>query len=590
MIKALFAPWSRSLGGRFLRPLVLGGTAAAAATAWLTYQAAFGQLEQQLEQRARLIAGMVNHAAMVSTKASALRHVLEDVLGAEPEVQAIVVTIKGPAVPPRILAAIDRAPADAEIERTPAAHVQADIRTAIEQGAFGRHPHPDGQRFVYIAPLAPHISQQVIRDPRAGRESTAHGGAKLDGLLTTKAYRGAIVLTLNRGRLDQAIAALMWRHLLALAAAIAITVLLAYVLLRRQVLGPMGAMGEVLRRREQDRPTGFAPAPAGDEIAELKYGLDRMLGVQERQQARLARFAAARAAVLRRMETVNERLHKEICARHRYQEELIAAKRQAELANRIRSEFLANMSHELRTPLNAITGFSQMMRSEMLGPIGNARYREYAEDIYASGRHLLDIINDVLDLAMAESAEHELHEQDLDVSEVIGAVRVMVWERAQRGGIELEVGVDDGLPMLRADERKLKQILGYLLSNAIKFTSAGGKVTLRGWRRQGRGHVFQISDTGIGIAPDDIPTALAPFRQIDRQINRRFEGTGLGLTLTKALVELHGGSLELKSQVGVGTLATVGLPAERIVRSPDRRPDTGTVVAMASLNRRTIAS
>ena len=245
-------------------------------------------------------------------------------------------------------------------------------------------------------------------------------------------------------------------------------------------------------------------------------------------------------------------------------QELIAANEKAEFANRTKSEFLANMSHELRTPLNAIIGFSEIIQRETFGPC-DERYRGYALDINRSGQHLLDLINDILDLSKIESGTDEIHEEQIEIREVIESVVTMVRGRARKGGVKLELEMPDHPPALRADSRKLKQILVNLLSNAIKFTDPGGKVTFRTWCRRGSGYVFQIADTGIGIALDDIPKALAPFQQVDGELNRKYEGTGLGLPLTKSLVELHGGSLDLQSRLGVGTTVTVRLPEERVV-------------------------
>jgi signal transduction histidine kinase len=244
------------------------------------------------------------------------------------------------------------------------------------------------------------------------------------------------------------------------------------------------------------------------------------------------------------------------------------AKEEAENANRTKTEFLANMSHELRTPLNAIIGFSEIIKDETFGPVGSVQYRSYAEDINESGQHLLDLINDILDLSKVESGTDELHEENIDIPEIISSVLNLVKGRAHKGNIELELDVPEDSPVLRADQRKLKQILINLLSNAIKFNLAGGKVTLRAWSRAESGYVFQVIDTGIGIAFEDIPKALAPFQQIDSELNRKFEGTGLGLPLTKSLVEMHGGYLDFQSEVGVGTTVTVRFPAERIVDLP----------------------
>ncbi len=253
----------------------------------------------------------------------------------------------------------------------------------------------------------------------------------------------------------------------------------------------------------------------------------------------------------------------------RLADDLRFARDEARAANRAKSEFLANMSHELRTPLNAVIGFSEIIKDETFGPVGSVQYRDYAGDIHESGRHLLSLINDILDLSKVELGTDELHEERIEVPEIIRSSLKLVWHRAEQGGIKLGFELSDELPALCVDERKLKQILVNLLSNAVKFTDAGGEVMLRAWCRMDSGHVFQIVDTGIGIASEDISKALSHFGQVDGDLNRQYEGTGLGLPLTKALVELHGGALDLQSEVGVGTTVTVCFPAERIVASLD---------------------
>jgi len=248
---------------------------------------------------------------------------------------------------------------------------------------------------------------------------------------------------------------------------------------------------------------------------------------------------------------------------------LRVARRQAEEANRTKSEFLANMSHELRTPLNAILGFSELMGKATLGPLGNPKYEEYARDINDSGRHLLALIQDILDLSKIEAGKLELDEEDIDVARAIRSCMVLVKERARNGGVKLLTDLPDDLPALHADERKLKQILVNLLSNAVKFTPTGGSVTVKAWFRPDSGFVIQVADTGVGIALEDIPKALTPFGQVDSRLDRKYEGTGLGLPLTKSLIEKHSGSLDLQSEVGAGTTVTVRFPPERMVPRPE---------------------
>jgi len=255
---------------------------------------------------------------------------------------------------------------------------------------------------------------------------------------------------------------------------------------------------------------------------------------------------------------------RDISERKRIEQALEEAKEGAELANRTKSEFLANMSHELRTPLNAVIGFSELMRKELLGPLGSERYLEYAADIYESGSHLLGVINDILDLSKIEAGKIDLEEETFDLSVAVDATLRLIRERAERRQIALAARIGASVPQLRADERKVKQILINLLSNAVKFTPEGGSVTISAERRPD-GLVIAVTDTGIGIAPEDVPRALEPFKQVSAAHNRTHEGTGLGLPLTKRLVELHGGRLEIESAVGRGTTVSVQFPSERMI-------------------------
>jgi len=260
----------------------------------------------------------------------------------------------------------------------------------------------------------------------------------------------------------------------------------------------------------------------------------------------------------------------DITDRKRVEVDLRRAKDEAELASRSKTEFLANMSHELRTPLNAIIGFSDILIGQIFGPLSDARYADYARDIRDSGLHLLTLINDVLDIAKVEFGKVELLEETVDIVAVIESCLRLVRERAQTAGIQLDQALPPGLPCLLGDGRRLKQILLNLLSNSVKFTAAGGRVTISA-SHDADGFRLAVVDTGIGIAADDLETALRPFGQIDSRLARKYQGTGLGLPLARSMAELHGGRLELRSAPGEGTTATLWLPPSRVLDSATRR-------------------
>jgi signal transduction histidine kinase len=243
--------------------------------------------------------------------------------------------------------------------------------------------------------------------------------------------------------------------------------------------------------------------------------------------------------------------------------DLTVALGQAAQASKAKSEFLASMSHELRTPLNAVIGFSDAMVLEIFGPMGD-RYKNYASDIRNSGAHLLSLINDVLDLSRLDAGHAELREEVFGLGELVSESLSLIQSQAQKADIAVSTDIADGLPALKADKRRIKQVLVNLLSNAVKFTPSGGRVTLSA-QLTGAGLALAVADSGIGIAPDDIPKALEVFGQVDSSLARKYEGTGLGLPLSKQLMELHGGNLSLESQVNVGTTVTVTLPPGRLV-------------------------
>ena len=320
------------------------------------------------------------------------------------------------------------------------------------------------------------------------------------------------------------------------------------------------------------------PAPDGTKgMREAELNDGRWIQISERRTAEGGLvMTAADITVIKREEEARrlneQQLQNAVISLERSQEQLAelarkyeAEKVKAEGANKAKSEFLANMSHELRTPLNAINGFSEIMLGEMFGPLGDKRYKEYSADIHNSGQHLLALINDILDMSKIEAGKMNLKFEPVSLEEVAEDAVRLVRGRAEAAGLDLHVDFPH-LPEIEADYRALKQVLLNLLSNAIKFTPKGGRITVSGEpRRDALGERIRVSvqDTGIGIARDDLARLARPFEQVESQHSKTQQGTGLGLALTKALVEMHDGELELDSVAGEGTTASFIIPVRQ---------------------------
>lgn len=253
----------------------------------------------------------------------------------------------------------------------------------------------------------------------------------------------------------------------------------------------------------------------------------------------------------------------DITAEREDERQLREARDISERANAAKAEFVANMSHEFRTPLNAIIGFAQVLRDEMFGPLGSPRYRSYVADILESGEHLLELVNDILDLAKADVGRLELEESEVAVPLLIEQSLRFVRDRAARERIAMETRVENHLPSVRGDNRRLRQLLLNLLTNSVKFTPHGGAIVITASLNADGGVEIAIADNGIGMSADEIKIAMEPFGQIQRRRRGRIEGTGLGLPIARRIAEMHGGTLELESAPGKGTTAYVRLPARR---------------------------
>ncbi|MCK6454018.1 MAG: CHASE2 domain-containing protein [Alphaproteobacteria bacterium] len=320
--------------------------------------------------------------------------------------------------------------------------------------------------------------------------------------------------------------------------------------------GPSTTLGALLA--QEDTPArlleGVAVTRAGDEVP-IELSLRRMVvhptasPFERRTEPRAYHFVTAR----------------DVSERRRTVAALRTALQQAEAASRAKSQFLATISHELRTPLNAIIGFSEMIKDQMMGAIGDVRYCDYAKDIQSSGRHLLHVINDILDVTRVESGEVRVEDSEIEVKDAFDAAIRLVGGQMTKHRIALVRQFGPELPALRADDRLLKQVLVNLLSNAAKFTPEDGTVTVGARLRDNGGLSLSVADTGIGIPAAEIPKLGRPFYQVDQSHTRQFGGAGLGLSIVRGLVELHGGRLAIDSKVGAGTTFTCHFPPERTV-------------------------
>jgi signal transduction histidine kinase len=328
------------------------------------------------------------------------------------------------------------------------------------------------------------------------------------------------------------------------------------------------SLGQILRHQAERGDFG-AVDPAAETSQRLSQFFREVPCVKERLTLS-GRILQIRRAAMPNGAVIS--IYSDVTEIRAAEQRLLEARSLAENANQSKSEFLANMSHELRTPLNAIIGFTEIISQELFGPVGNEKYLEYIKDVHSSSLHLLSIINDVLDMSKIEAGKLELAKQAVSLEEVIGAVVRIVRERAGSRGIELVLQARPGPIEIWADERAMRQVFLNLLSDAIKFSRDEGEVRIRVMSNAGGDVVVEVEDHGIGMDEDELERALQPFGQAKPAITRNYGGTGLGLPITKGLVEAHGGSLSIASRVGEGTTVRVVLPLRAMMPSVEGEP------------------
>jgi two-component system cell cycle sensor histidine kinase PleC len=305
---------------------------------------------------------------------------------------------------------------------------------------------------------------------------------------------------------------------------------------------------QISERRTNDG--GFVSV--GTNITELKRHEERLLESEKRLKATVVDLRSSQQALERQTEQL-------AYLAERYAEQ----KDRAEEASQAKSAFLANMSHELRTPLNAIIGFSEIMESGLFGPLGDTKYHEYCRDIGESGRYLLDVINDILDMSKIEAGRANIELETVELDSILSDTMRMVAARATEKNLTIDSEIEPAIE-LYADRRMIKQIVINLLSNAVKFTQDGGRITVRA--RVVNGHVnLAIEDTGIGIPKAALRNLGKPFEQVESQLTKTYRGSGLGLAIAKSLAELHGGAMRIRSSLNVGTIVLVRLPLTNAV-------------------------